>query len=165
MSTTLDPENALGGPLYALAGTLVVVPLIDFLLSVAAPEPASAQWRFATVGVLSGHTLFPVLGLAIAFVVSAVLKHYTLQRVLVILCLTIAAAFLVLTWSFYSDMAIARAAVPVDGLPAFSSAATRALIKLLLTSIVLAYLGLRARRMIPAPVRHKVPKPVHVISK
>ncbi len=165
MSTTLDPENALGGPLYALAGTMVVVPIIDFLLSVATPEPTSAQWRFATVGLLSGHTLFPVLGIAIAFVVSAVLKHYTLQRVLVILCLTMAVAFIVLTWTFYSDMPFARASVPADDMPAFSSAASRALIKLLLTSIVLAYLGLRARRMIPSPVRHKAPKPVHVISK
>jgi len=83
----------------------------------------------------------------------------------VLVCLTTAAIMLVLAIAFLRDMDDARAYVTTDGMPAFSSAATRAIIKLILTSIMLGYLGWRARRMIPAPVRHKTPKPVHVISK
>jgi hypothetical protein len=163
--STLDPEDALAGPLYLLAGMLVFVPLVDFILTVPPAEWTNARWRFDAVGLLSGYTLLPVLGFAVALVVSAIRKQYSLQRGLVIGCLTMAAIILVLSISFLQDMADARAYVTSDAMPAFSSATTRAIIKLLLTSISLAYLGWRARRMIPAPVRHKTPKPVHVISK
>jgi hypothetical protein len=163
--STLDPEDALAGPLYLLAGMLVFVPLVDFILTVPPAEWANARWRFDAVGLLSGYTLMPVLGFAVALVVSAIRKQYSLQRGLVIGCLTTAAIILVLSIAFLQDMADERAYVTSDAMPAFSSATTRALIKLLLTSISLAYLGWRARRMIPAPVRQKTPKPVHVISK
>jgi hypothetical protein len=163
--STLDPEDALAGPLYLLAGMLVFVPLVDFILTVPPAEWTNVRWRFDAVGLLSGYTLMPVLGFAVALVVSAIRKQYSLQRGLVIGCLTMAAIILVLSIAFLQDMADARAYVTSDAMPAFSSATTRAIIKLLLTSISLAYLGWRARRMIPAPVRHKTPKPVHVISK
>jgi chromate transport protein ChrA len=162
---TIDPEDALAGPLYLLAGMLVLVPLVDFVLSVPPAELSSAQWRFGALGMLSGHMLMPVLGIAVALVVSAITKQYSVQRILVLVCLTTAAIMLVLAIAFLRDMDDARAYVTTDGMPAFSSAATRAIIKLILTSIMLGYLGWRARRMIPAPVRHKTPKPVHVISK
>jgi hypothetical protein len=161
----LDPEDALAGPLYLLAGMLVFVPLADFILTVPPPEWTNARWRFDAVGLLSGYTLMPLLGFAVALVVSAVRKQYSLQRGLVIGCLTMAALILVLSIAFLQDMADARAYVTSEAMPAFSSATTRATIKLLLTAISLGYLGWRARRMIPAPVRHKTPKPVHVISK
>ena len=163
--STLDPEDALAGPLYLLAAMLVGVPLVDFVLTVPPPEPTNVQWRFNALGLLSGYTLLPALGAGVALVVSAFTKQYALQRVLVIVCLTTAAAFLLLSIAFFRDMDDARAYVTADGMPAFSSASTRALIKLVLTSVVLGYLGWRARRMIPAPVHHKTPKPVHVVSK
>ena len=165
MSQILDPEEALGGPLYLVAMMLVMVPVVDFLLSVPPPELSSVRWRFAALGLLSGFTLLPVLGLALAFVVSAILKHHALQRVLVLLCLTSALGFIALSVTFFRDIGTMRNSIPEDGMPAFRSAASRAMIKLGFTSLVLAYLGWRARRMSPAPSRHKTPKPVHVISK
>jgi hypothetical protein len=163
--STLDPEDALAGPLYLLAGMLVLLPWVDFILTVPPADLTNAQWRFDALGLLSEYSLVPVLGIAVALVVSAIRKQYSLQRALVIACLTIAVLFLVLSIAFLRDMDDARAYVKADDMPAFSSATTRAIIKLLLTSISLAYLGWRARRMIPAPVHHKTPKPVHVISK
>lgn len=165
MTRRLDPEEALAGPLYFVAALLVVVPLIDFMLSVPAPEFANRQWRFTTVGLLSGYTLLPVLGVALAFAISAILRHYTIQRVLVIACLTSAVLFALLSYRFWVDMGDQRFATVPDEMPAFVSAGNRAIIKLILTTVAFGYLGWRARRMIPAPTRHKTPKPVHVISK
>lgn len=165
MTKRLDPEEALAGPLYFVAAMLVVVPLVDFVLTAPPPEFSSTQWRFNTVGLLSGHTLFPLLGVALAFTVSAILNHYTLQRALVIGCLTSAVIFGLLALRFWTDMADQRFSTAPAGLPAFTSAGNRAIIRLVLTTIAFAYLGWRARRMIPAASRHKTPKPVHVISK
>jgi hypothetical protein len=161
----LDPEEALAGPLYFVAAMLVVVPLVDFLLTAAPPEFSNRLWRFNTVGLLSGHTLFLPLGVALAFTVSAILKHYTLQRALVIGCLTSAVIFGLLALRFWTDMGDQRFSTPPAGQAAFRSAGNRAIIKLILTTIAFAYMGWRARRMIPAASRHKTPKPVHVISK
>lgn len=165
MTRRLDPEEALAGPLYLVAALLVLVPLVDFVLSVPPPELSSTQWRFTALGLLSGYTLLPLLGAALAFTVSAIVKHYALQRALVILCLTSAVLFGLLSYRFWVDMGTQRFATAPDQMPAFISAGNRAIIKLILTTVTFGYLGWRARRMIPAPTRHKTPKPVHVISK
>ena len=166
MSTRLDPEEALGGPLYVVAALLVVFPIVDFVLSVPSAQLSNVQWRFAAAGLLSGYTLTPILGLSIAFVVAAFLKHYALQRLLVVLSLLLAAAFLALSAGFALDMLQLRQSIPDEGRAAFSSAWKRAGVKLVLTPLALAYLGLRARRMIPAKSRHRTPpKPVYVVPK
>lgn len=165
MKPTLDPEDALGGPLYLLAAMLVIVPFVDFFTSVAKPEFGSAEWRFNTLGLLSGHVVMPVLGLAIALVVSAIQKRHDLQRGLVITCLTIAGLFVAATAMFLSEWRDIRVTITPDEMPAFSGAANRAIVRLVLASVAASYLGWRARRMIPARVHHKTPKPVHVISK
>jgi hypothetical protein len=62
VSTRLDPDEALAGPLYAVAAMLVIVPLTDFLLSVPPPQLSSVQWRFATAGLFSSYIVQPILG-------------------------------------------------------------------------------------------------------
>ena len=165
MSLPLDPEDALAGPLYVIAVLLILLPLVDFALSIPAAEFSSVQWRFASVGLLSGYTMMPILGLGLAFVISAVRKHYTMQRLLVVICLTTAVALVAMTLSFVLDGLQVRFSVPEEQLAAFTNAWTRALLKLALSVVALAYLGWRARRMIPAPSRHRTPKTVHVVSK
>lgn len=165
MSTRLDPEEALAGPLYLVAALLIVGPAADFLLSVPAAQPSSVQWRFAAAGLLSGHLMTPVLGLALAFVVAGVLRHYAVQRVLVVLCLTTAVVLVVVCIAFLLDVAQVRASVPTDGRPAFASAWKRAIIKHVLSAVALGSLGWRGRRMIPSPSARRTPKPVHVVSK
>jgi hypothetical protein len=161
----LDPEEALAGPMFFVAAMLVIVPLADFFLTVPPAEFSSRQWRFTTLGLLSGHTLLMVLGAALVLALSAVLKRYAVQRAMVIACLTSAAIFALLTFQFWVDMGNERIATPPAEAPAVISAANRAIIRLILTTVAFAYLGWRARRMIPPATRHKTPKPVHVISK
>lgn len=165
MSTRLDPEEALSAPLYVVALALVLIPASDFLLSVPAAQPSSLQWRFAAVGLLSGFTMTPILGLALALVIAAVSKQVAMQRLLVITCLTLAAMLLMVCVGFVLDMTRLRASIPEDGRPAFNSAWKRAIIKLLFSVVTLGFLGWRARRMLPVRGRRRGPKPVIVVSK
>lgn len=165
MGKRLDPEEALAGPLYVVAALLVVMPLVDYFLSVPPAEFSNVQWRFSALGLLSSHLLLPVAGLALAFVLSAVLNHHALQRLMVLVCLTIALGLIVLSIGFLLDVTQLQGTVPNDRRAAFTSAWQRALIKLALSAWAFGYLGLRARRMIPAISRHRGPKPVHVVSK
>jgi ethanolamine transporter EutH len=151
--------------MYVIAVLLFLLPTVDFALSIPAAEFSSVQWRFATVGVLSGYTLLPIAGLGLGFVIASVRKHLTVQRILVLMCLTIALILIVMTMSFVLDGLQVRASVPEEGLAAFTSAFTRALLKLALSAVALAYMGWRARRMIPASVRRRSPRTVHVVSK
>jgi hypothetical protein len=161
----LDPEEALAGPLYLVAALLIVIPSVDFLLTVPAAEFSSEQWRFNAIGLLSGYTLSPILGLALAFVVSSVQKRYTLQRVLVLASLITSVVLFTLSLGFLLDVTQVRATVRDDGRLAFNSAWNRAFIKLMLSAVAFAYIGWRARRMIPARSRHRAARPVHVVSK
>lgn len=161
----MDPEEALAGPLYAVAALLFVVPILDFFLSVPPAELSNVQWRFAAVGLFSGYTLTPILGIAMALVLSAMLKQYRFQRILVIACLTIGIGLLTLTAGFLLDMLQVRATVPRDGRAAFNSATNRAILKHVVSGGVLIFMGWRSSRMIPARVKHRGAKPVHVVTK
>jgi hypothetical protein len=161
----LDPEEALSGPLYLVAMVLVAIPLLDFLLSVPAVNLASVQWRFAAVGLLSGYTLTPILGISLGFVIASVLKQHRVQVALVILCLTIGILLLVMCVGFLFDSLQLRFSIPSDGRVAFNSAWRRALLKHVLSAIALLYLGWGARRMIPPRSSKRGPRPVHVVSK
>jgi hypothetical protein len=165
VSPRLDPEEALAGPLYLVAALLVVIPLTDFLLSVPPGELSNVQWRFAAIGLLSGYMLTPVLGLAMALVVAAFLKHYRAQRWLVAACLSMATVLVALSLGFVLDMLQVRSSVPDDGLAAFGNAWNRAILKHALAASAFGYMGLRARRMVPERTRHRPPKTVHVVSK
>ena len=165
VSTRIDPEEALAGPLYFLAALLIVFPLVDFVLSVPSAELSDVQWRFAAVGLLSGYTLTPILGIAMAFVVAAFLKQHGVQRGLVVACLASGAILIALSLGFALDVLQLRLSVPNDGRAAFKSASIRAIVKLGLSVLALAYMGWSARRMIPARNRQRSQKTVHVVSK
>jgi hypothetical protein len=161
----LEPDEALAGPLYLVAGLLVVMPLMDFAMSIGPAQFASVQWRFASVGLLSGYTLMPLLGLALALGLAGLTRQRAAQRVLIVLCLTLAVVMLLIAVGFLLDVMQVRATVPAEGRPAFQSASTRALVKHLLAVIAFWYLGWRARRMVPPPIRAKAPKTVQIVNK
>jgi hypothetical protein len=165
VSPRLDPEEALAGPLYVIAALLILIPVVDFALGIPRAEFSSVQWRFASVGLLSGYTMLPIAGLGLAFVISAVRQQHAVQRLLVFICLMTALVLVATTLSFVLDGLQVRSSVPAEGRSAFMNAWTRALIKLTLSVVALAYLGWRARRMLPVPSKHRQPRTVHVVSK
>ena len=151
--------------MYVVAFALILLPTLDFVYSVPPAQFASVQWRFAAFGLLSDRVVMPILGLALAVAVAGFLKHFHVMRMLVVFCLTIGLVLIVVSLGFILDMLQLQGAVPDEGRSAFMSACIRALSKLALSAIVVAYLGWRARRMIPVRVKHRAPKTVHVVSK
>jgi chromate transport protein ChrA len=143
----LDPEEALAGPMYAVAFLLVAFPLVDFLQSIRGFQPGNLQWRFATVGLLSGVLLTPILGVIVAMVVAAIRGHALVQRLLAILNLLAAVVLLVLLIGFVLDLLQLRSIVPEAGRAEFRSASMRAVVKHLSASLVLFFLGWRGWRV------------------
>ena len=106
-----------------------------------------------------------ILGFSLALVVASLLEHHGMQRMLVVLCLTIGIAMLVMCIGFVFDALQLRVRTPADGREAYDSAWHRAIIKHVLSGLALIYLGWRARRTIPVPSSRRGPKPVHVVTK
>ena len=165
MRIRLDPDEALGGPLYAVAALLILVPVAEFVFTIPPPNFENARWRFDAVSLVASNMVMPIVGMALALVVSGMLGQPRVQRVLVYACLTIALGLAAASAGFMRDVQALRLVVPLDESAAFRSIWMRSIIKLLLSMAVLAYLGWKARQMIPAATHHKSPTSVHVITK
>ena len=165
MRIRLDPDEALGGPLYAVAALLILVPVAEFVFTIPPANFENARWRFDALSLVASNMVMPIVGMALALVVSGMLGQPRVQRVLVYACLTIALGLAAASAGFMRDVQALRLVVPLDESAAFRSIWMRSIIKLLLSMAVLAYLGWKARGMIPVATRHKSPTSVHVIKK
>lgn len=145
----LDPDEALAGPLYAVALILVAMSTLDFLQSVGGIQPRNIQWRFATVGLLSSFLAMPLLGSAIAVVVATIRGHHVVQRILGGLNIAAALVLILLLVAFALDAIQLRGTVPAEARRAFEAASLRAAAKHLLAIGGLAYLGWRTLRLAP----------------
>jgi hypothetical protein len=125
---TEGPE-ALMPPLYFVALLLVATPLMDFVTSILPLRTGDIEWRFASVGLLSGFLLTPLLGVALAMAVAHIATHRRFQRVMAVLNLAIAAIFVVLLLFFLLDIFQLRSAVEPEAAEAFAGAASKAVIK------------------------------------
>jgi len=151
--------------MYVVAIALILLPTLDFVFSVPPAQFSSVQWRFAAFGLLSGVVMTQLIGLALALAVAGFLRQFHIVRLLILFCLTMALVLIVVSLGFVLDVLQLQGTVPQDGRAAFTSAWIRALSKLAVTAVVLAYLAWRARRMVPSRVKHHAPKTVHVVSK
>ncbi|MEP7384203.1 MAG: hypothetical protein ABI910_21180 [Gemmatimonadota bacterium] len=144
-----QPEGpeALIAPLYFLAFLLVATPVMDFATSIIPTRPSDIEWRFASVGLLSGFLLTPLLGIALAMGVARFAGHLRVQRVMALLTLTAAGLFVALLLFFLLDIFQLRSAVQAEAAEAFSSAATKAVIKHASFVVALGVMGWSGFRM------------------
>lgn len=75
----------LAAPGYAVAVLLIVIPLLDTLLSALPIRAGTLNWRFGALGLFSRALMTPLLGLLVAFAVSLLLDHKSVQRGLLVL--------------------------------------------------------------------------------
>lgn len=143
----LDPDEALAAPFYFFAALLVVLPLIDFVQNVGTFQPANVQWRFATVGLLSGFLLTPTIGIVAAMTIAAVRGQGRTQRAIAIGNVILAVLLLALMAGFVLDALQLRGSVPAVRRAEFRTAAIRAIVKYILTSLLLIVLAMRAFRI------------------
>ena len=143
MRRYVDPEEALAAPFYALAGLLVLAPVVDFVVSTPPPSVGNIQWRLAVMGSLSSALLTPVLGVAIAMAVAAIREHVVFQRVLSILSLVTACAFVLVLAAFSLDALQLKGAVAKPLQHQFRVETFKAVFKYVTATIILAFLGIR----------------------
>lgn len=140
----LETLDQLVGPLYLVALLLVATPALDFITSVVPLHPGNIQWRFATVGLLSGFTLTPLLGLILAMLLAALSGHERFLRVLALLSLAAAAIFAIMLVFFLLDILQLRSAVQAESKEAFEGAAVKAVLKHIAFLVATGWLGMRA---------------------
>ncbi|MCC6927701.1 MAG: hypothetical protein IT359_01810 [Gemmatimonadaceae bacterium] len=144
-----ERADALIVPAYLIAFLLVATPAMDFVTSILPLRLGDIEWRFASVGLLSGFLLTPLLGVLLAMGVAAYAEHVLLQRILAIVNLVLGACFAVLVAFFVLDILQLRSVVQAEAKAAFESAASKAIVKHLsfvVASLVLGWRGLRASR-------------------
>jgi hypothetical protein len=141
MKSAPDVSSFLSGPLYLIAAFLVVVPAVDFVGQIAPMQFGNVEWRFASIGLLSGFLLTPLLGIVIATLVAASRKHVFVQRLVAILNAVFAVSLLAALALFALDTLQLGSVVPQDQAGAFKSAATKAFVKHVAAMITLAWLA------------------------
>jgi chromate transport protein ChrA len=161
--------QAIAWPVY-LAGVLTaLLPMVDLLASVWPPRLGQVEWRFGTLGLLSGFTLSPLLGLVMCMAAAAVLEHRIVQRVLAVFALIGAVKMLAIVVIFSLDWLQFRAAAPAEARLGMDVGSAKAVIKHALVAVSFIWLGIagwragrrehRARRSTPPPLVREAAQP------
>jgi hypothetical protein len=142
----MTSSRQLAAAAYLVAFTLVAIPLFDAAMATAPFHASSAQWRFATIGLVSNSLLVPTMGLLIA-VVTAVTQQQTRSRTLLAIASWLAAlAMVALLVLFALDAIQTRSLVREEMRLSFVVASATAACKIALCALTLAMFGLAARR-------------------
>lgn len=158
-----DGPEALIAPFYFVAFLLMVTPTMDFVTSILPLRWDSIEWRFATVGLLSGFLLTPLLGVVIAMAVAHLAGHLRFQRIMAIVNATLTASFIALFVLFMLDVFQLKSIVQAEALEAFNSAATKAAVKHVAFILALGWLSYGGFRVSRWTVREVRRKPAAVI--
>lgn len=142
-----DGAEALIAPAYLLAVLLVATPIMDFVTSIVPLRLGDIEWRFASVGLLSGFLLTPLLGIALAIGAAHLGGHLRFQRLLAVVNLVVAVSCIGLLVFFVLDIFQLKAAVQPEAAQAFESAALKAVIKHVSFALTLGFLGWRGIRV------------------
>lgn len=138
--------RAIAWPVY-LAGLLTaMLPMVDLLASVWPPRLGQVEWRFGTLGLLSGFTLSPLLGLIMCMAAAAVLEHRIAQRVLAVLAFIGAVGMAAIIVIFSLDWLQFRAQAPAEARPGMDVGSVKAVIKHALVAASLVWLGIAGWR-------------------
>jgi hypothetical protein len=133
--------EALVAPLYFVAFLLIATSALDFVLSIVPLRTGDVQWRFASLGLLSGFLLTPLLGVALTMGVAQWARHARVQRLLAIVNLSLTVFFVILFVAFILDVFQLRGIVQPDAEEAFAAAAIKAAVKYLSFIVALGWLS------------------------
>ena len=126
---------------YLLAALLVIVPLFDGTAQLLPIRAGDERWRFGAVGSLSNLLLLPLLGLLLAIAVAAFTDAQRTKRVLGAICGILAGCLALLSIGFILDYYQVRLAVTPRLQHATSVATATALLKNVVTIVMLLLLN------------------------
>jgi len=143
----LDDADVLVGPLYGVALLLVATPIFDFVTSVFPVRAGNIEWRFATVGLLSGFLLTPLLGYVLAILAAQIGGHRLVQRVMAACAFVVTGILALMLVAFVLDVLQLRSVVQAEASAAFQGASIKALVKHASVLVVLPWLALRGLKL------------------
>jgi hypothetical protein len=117
------------GPTYLFAFIAVLVPVLDWILGAWPMQFGEVAWRFSAVSLLSRATMFPLLGLLLAFGAALLLEHRRVLRVLSVLNGLLAFVLVVGVILFILDTLQVRVQVAADARTRFYMGSLMALAK------------------------------------
>jgi hypothetical protein len=142
MTRPLD-ENAVRGlaaPTYFVALLLIVISLLDFGATVWPFRLGDVDWRYGTVGLLSGFLLTPLLGVVLVMLVATLLGSRAVVRATAVACLMGAVLGLLALAGFLLDtLQVMRGDEELKTVATVSSG--KAAFKVITGVIALAWLG------------------------
>jgi hypothetical protein len=146
LSTALE---RLAAPLYGVAVLLVVTPIFDLTLNVWPLNFGAVEWRYGSIGLLSGFLLTPLIGTALAAWMALGLGHRRTQWTVVVLNLAFAVFVVVACLDFALDVLQLRRSVPATqpgALWTVTVGGAKALLKLGSGALAFAWLALAGYR-------------------
>ena len=139
------PFRKISGALYLISALLILVPLVDFATSIVPFLPGSTKWRFASSSLFSGFLLTPLLGVALAMLVAALLQHRFVLRWIGILSFMVALGLIAACGLLALDVVELRATAEPEVKMAIVLSGARALLKNMIVAASLGYIGLACR--------------------
>lgn len=134
----LAQQRKLATPAYIVAVAFMVLPVFDQMMQLA-PTLAlhNARWRYGALGMMSNMLLLPLLGMTLAFALSAVFEHRRWQRVLSIVAVVGAVFVVVAMGVFALDAIEVRSLMRKEMLSSWSVATLTAVGKYILAAVTL----------------------------
>jgi len=149
----LAQQRRLAVPCYIVAVAFIVLPVFDQVLQLAPTMHIhDARWRFGALGLLSNILLLPLLGMTLAFALSAIFELPQWQRALSIVAVVGIVLIVIAIGVFALDAIQVRSLMRVERLSSWTIATLTATGKYILAAVTLA---LFARAGFAASTRSK----------
>jgi hypothetical protein len=139
----------LSRPSYFIGGLLIVLPTIDFVLSVSPMRLRTTSWRFGAEGILPRALLTPVLGLLMWFVTAWLLEQRVMLRIVAAISSLAAAVLTLIAISFALDSVQMKAQVAPAAATAFMFTVAITVVKdalFVLAGLILAHSSWKCAR-------------------
>ena len=150
----MRPSRAAVIGAYAVAGLLIVIPIIEFTLRVWPLQPGTTSWRFGAIGIFSTTVITPLLGVVVGGAIAFSLEHRSVVRALGVLTLLGSILFLGFIGLFVLDAIEMRTPAQEAALFVFDVTAVQVVLKLtavFLVAVLLGVGGWRSSRRIASP--------------
>ena len=138
-------------PLFFIAAGLILIPLLDFAVSILPLDFGNLRWRWSTLGLLTGFLFTPLFAIILVCFLAAMLEDRMAQRVVSVLNLATAVILVVFLIAYALDVVQLRADLPEEDRLPFYMSAVRAGAKFLFFILAWLWLGIAGLRASKAP--------------
>jgi hypothetical protein len=137
----MEPNKHLARAGYVLAALLIIIPLFDATMQVWPLRLSDERWRFGAVGQLSNLLLIPLLGFLLIITIATLRDSRRVKRVIGAICAILGVVLAILSVLFILDYFQARTIITPKFQHAIAVATTTAMVKNVLSIVILALLS------------------------